>query len=289
MNAGHARYQTHGRKRDFVALSVSTAIRPQLPHCLPTNWEFGELLFASTEVGLILYRILGRTRCSVFSARVVSLIILLVFSLSWDNARSQDHPASHSVYPLSKFQPGQWVEKVSGDFTKPGESFVFRIHQDAGYITLPHTHPIDEYITVVKGTWSLGMGRRFNRSALELMDTGTFGIAPKNMAHFAWSKTETILQIHGIGPFSSTVIEPVYELNEKGVFLLTSLLMPGRATSSSPPNCFALKINSKVRNEAGEGIVVGARCSPSNQITQYWVQKSNGERFWATFQELKAL
>jgi hypothetical protein len=176
---------------------------------------------------------------------------------------------------------------VSGDFTKPGEAFVFRIHQDAGYITFPHTHPIDENITVVQGSWSLGMGRRFNRSALEPMATGTFGIAPKNMVHFAWSKTETILQIHGIGPFSSTVVEPVYELTEKGVFSLTSLLLPGSPASSSPPDCFALKINAKVRGESGEGLVVGARCSPSNQITQYWVQKAKGERFWATFQELK--
>ena len=222
------------------------------------------------------------------SFRTVSLATLLAFSLTWHNAKSQDHSASHSVYPLSKFQPGQWVEKISGDFTKPGEPFVFRIHQDAGYITLPPTHPIDENITVVKGSWSLGMGQRFNRAALEPMDTGTFGIAPKNMAHFAWSKTETILQIHGIGPFSSTVVEPVWELAEKGVFSLTSLLMPGRPTSSSPPDCFVLKMDAKVRGGAGEGFVVGARCSPSNQITQYWIQKSNGERFWATFQELKA-
>ena len=222
----------------------------------------------------------------MFASRTVSILILLALSLTWDHAKAQDQSGQHDIYPLSKFQPGQWVERVSGDFTKPGEPFVFRIHQDAGYITLPHTHPIDENITVVKGSWSLGMGRRFNRSALEPMDTGTFGVAPKNMAHFAWSKTETILQIHGIGPFGSTVVEPVYELTDKGIFSLTSLLLPGSATSSSPPNCFALKVNAKVRGEA-EGIVVGARCSPSNQITQYWVQKANGERFWASLQELK--
>jgi hypothetical protein len=176
---------------------------------------------------------------------------------------------------------------VSGDFTKPRDSFVFRIHQDPGYITLPHTHAIDENITVVKGSWFLGSGRRFNRAALELMDTGTFGVVPKNMAHFAWSKTETILQIHGIGPFASTVVEPVYELTSEGIFSLTSLLLPGSPTSSSPSACFALKVNAKVRGDAGEGIVVGARCSPANQITQYWVQKANGERFWASVQELK--
>ena len=222
---------------------------------------------------------------SLLSAITFSLVILLAFSAQ--DAKAQDHSAPHRVYPLNKFQQGQWVERVSGDFTRPGEPFVFRIHQDAGYITLPHTHPIDENITVVQGTWSLGMGRRFDRAALTPMDPGTFGIAPKNMEHFAWSKTETILQIHGIGPFSSTVVEPVYELTEKGVFSLTSLLLPGRPTSSAPPDCFALKINAKVRGGTGEGIVVGARCSPSNQITQYWVQKANGERFWATFQELK--
>ena len=212
-----------------------------------------------------------------------------MLSLGGDNAKAQDQSGQHSVYPLSKFQPGQWVEKVSGDFTKPGEPFVFRIHQDAGYITLPHTHPIDENITVVKGSWSLGMGRRFNRSALEPMDTGSFGIAPKNMAHFAWSKTETILQIHGIGPFASTVVEPVYELNEKGVFSLTSLLLPGNAVSSYPPKCFSLRINARVSGVPGKGRVVGARCSPTNQITEYWVQKSNGQRFWATFQQLRQL
>src|SRR4029077_11232777 len=133
-------------------------------------------------------------------------------SLTCDNAKSQDHSGPHSVYPLSRFQPGQWVEKVSGDFTRPGEPFVFRIHQDAGYITFPHTHPIDENITVVKGSWSLGMGRRFNRSALKPRALGTWGVAPKNMEHVAWTTEEAVLQIHGIGPFTSTVVEPVYEL-----------------------------------------------------------------------------
>jgi hypothetical protein len=219
-------------------------------------------------------------------ARIFVLALLLV--LGGNTAQAQD-PAVHGVVPLHTFQPGQWVEKVWGDFTKTGEPFVFRIHQDAGYITLPHTHPTDENITVVKGTWSLGAGRRFNRSALEQMEIGAFGMVAKNMAHFAWSTTETILQVHGIGPFTSTVVEPVYELTNEGVFSLTSLLLPGRPTSSSPPDCFALRINAKVRGDAGEGTIVGARCSPTNQVTQYWVQRPNGGRFWAMLQELKPL
>lgn len=223
----------------------------------------------------------------MFSFRTVCLALLLMFSLVRDNAKSQDRPAHHSVVPLNKFSPGQWVEKVWGDYSQPGEPFVLRIHNDAGYIVLPHVHPIDENITVVKGSWSLGMGRRFNRSALEPMEMGSFGIAPKNMAHFAWAKTDSILQVHGIGPFSSTVVDPVYELTDEGVFLLTSLLRPGLPTSSSPPNCFAVRIGTQVHGDRGQGVVVGARCSPANEVTQYWVQKPNGERFWAMLQELK--
>jgi len=205
-----------------------------------------------------------------------------------NNAQAQD-VGHHLVVPLDTMKPGQWVENVWGDPAKSGEPFVLRIHQDAGYITLPHAHPIDESITVVKGSWSLGMGRRFDPARLEPMETGAFGMAPKNMAHFALSNTETILQVNGIGPFTSTVVEPVYELTDKGVFSLTSLLLPGDAVPSSPPKCFGLRINARVSGVLGVGRVVGARCSPTNQITEYWVQKSNGQRFWATFQQLRQL
>jgi hypothetical protein len=31
---------------------------------------------------------------------------------------------------------------------------------------------------------------------------------PKEMRHFAWAKGETIIQIHGIGPFKTYWVEP---------------------------------------------------------------------------------
>jgi hypothetical protein len=44
-----------------------------------------------------------------------------------------------------------------------------------------------------------------------------------------------------------------------------------------------------VKGAEGEGTVVGARCSPAKHITQYWIQKTNGDRFWATSEELKPM
>ena len=79
---------------------------------------------------------------------------------------------------LNQFAAGQWVEKVRGDSSKPGEPLVIRIHNDAGYLVPPHYHLTDENITVVKGSWALGSGKKFDKFRLEPMKVGTFGIAP---------------------------------------------------------------------------------------------------------------
>jgi len=224
----------------------------------------------------------------MFSRIILALVFTIFFSVC-SYAQSEADHAPPVVVPLHKMRPGQWVEKVWGDPEKPGEVFAIRIHNDAGYIVVPHVHPMDEHVVVVQGVWWFGMGSHFDASALKPLEPGTFGFGPKNMPHFAWSKTETTIHVYGTGPFSTKLIDPVYELTGDGTFLLTSLLQPGNPTDSTPQDCFALKIGARVKGAHGEGVVVGARCSPANHITQYWIQKAKDERFWATLQELKPI
>ncbi|HET8923443.1 MAG TPA: cupin domain-containing protein [Candidatus Acidoferrum sp.] len=194
-------------------------------------------------------------------------------------------PGEGHVVPLKEFPLDQRFETVSGDPAKSGAPFVIRIHAEAGYIIMPHTHPIDENIAVVKGSWAVGMGDRFNQQALEPMEVGAYALVPKTMAHFALSKTDTIVQVHGIGPFTTRWVVPVYELTDKGVLLETSAAEPGRPTATSPSGCFALKLGARVHGSYGEGIVVAAQCTPG-QLTQYRVERSDGERSWAQSNEL---
>src|SRR5262249_39130774 len=109
---------------------------------------------------------------------------------------TQMKKATSPVVPLGAPRAGQWVERVQGDPDKPNEPFVVRIHADEGYIVLPHTHVVDENIVVIQGQWALGMGGKFDRQSLEEIGVGGFALAPKNMAHFAWSKTESTIQVH---------------------------------------------------------------------------------------------
>ena len=218
------------------------------------------------------------------SKHIMSTLIPLLL-VAATGAAAQE-AASHRVVPLNKIPSEQWVEVLSGDPSKPGAPYALRIHNDANYVVPPHTHPEDEHIIVVQGSWALGMGTRFDKAKLDPMELGAYGLVPKQMAHFAWSKTETIIHVHGIGPFTISPIEPLYELTAQGVVLSRLVIQPGNPPQIGPPGCFTLTLGARVRGQEGEGTIVGGQCSPAVSFTQYWVQRADGQRFWATREEL---
>lgn len=116
---------------------------------------------------------------------------------------------NHSIIPLKRIpQKSGGFEVVSGDPNKSGVPYVIRISNDSGFVVPPHTHPEDENIVVIEGSWTVAMGRRVNRAALQPMEVGAYAWVPKKMAHFGWSKTATVIQVHGIGPFSTDFVDP---------------------------------------------------------------------------------
>jgi hypothetical protein len=216
------------------------------------------------------------------------LALLAAICLSQTELAAQQS-VGHRVVPLKPIPSEQWIEILSGEPTKAGAPYVIRLHNDAGYVVLPHTHPEDEHIVVISGVWSLGSGARFSRPASQTMAVGGYGYVPKKMPHFGVAKTEAIYQIHGIGPFSTDLVDPVYELTDEGVAMRTSFGAPGRVVASVPTGCFTFKLGERARAASGEGVVVGALCSPANRFTQYWVKKASGERFWAEASALTKL
>jgi hypothetical protein len=96
---------------------------------------------------------------------------------------------------------------LEGDPAKEGP-FVMRLWLPDGFRIPPHWHPKVERVTVVSGTFNLGMGEKFDQSATREMTAGTFGFWPAGMRHFAWAKGETVLQLHGIGPWMITYVNP---------------------------------------------------------------------------------
>ena len=72
----------------------------------------------------------------------------------------------------------------------------------------PHWHPTDENVTVLKGTFLIGMGETFDETKLQTMNVGNSRSMPKEMRHFAMSKGDSIVQVHGVGPFQMNWVHP---------------------------------------------------------------------------------
>ena len=66
--------------------------------------------------------------------------------------------------------------------------FVVRIRCVDGAKIPAHWHPTDESVTVLKGTFLVGMGETFDESKLQTMNVGNFISMPKEIRHFAMSK-----------------------------------------------------------------------------------------------------
>ena len=105
------------------------------------------------------------------------------------------------------FEKGGSLAVISGN---PGEAgpFVVRLKMPAGYKIAPHWHPTDENVTVISGTFALGMGDTMDKAAMKSLGPGGFALLPAEMRHYAMAKTACIVQVHGIGPFQLTYVNP---------------------------------------------------------------------------------
>src|SRR5437773_8120872 len=109
--------------------------------------------------------------------------------------------------PPPVFEKGASFTVVSGN---PGEAgvFVVRLKMPAGYKIAPHWHPTDEHVTVVSGTFALGMGDKFDKATMKGLPAGGYAFLPAEMRHFAMATTATTVQVEGPGPFVLNYVNP---------------------------------------------------------------------------------
>ncbi len=102
---------------------------------------------------------------------------------------------------------GAQLAVLSGDPSKAGP-FTIRLKAPDGYKIMPHWHPTDEHLTVIEGTFVMGAGEKFDQAAAHEMTPGSFARMPKETRHYAWTKGETVVQVHGSGPFEIIYVNP---------------------------------------------------------------------------------
>ena len=131
-------------------------------------------------------------------------------------AYSQEKKEGAEAHKIVHFGDLKWtpiikgcdLAPVSGDSNAEGAPFVLRIRCADGIKLPAHWHPTDEHLTVLKGTFLVGMGESFDEAKLQTMNVGNFLTMPKEMRHFGLCKGETIVQVHGAGPFKVNWVNP---------------------------------------------------------------------------------
>ena len=110
---------------------------------------------------------------------------------------------------------GAQMAVLDGDPSKAGVPFVIRAKFPDGYKVPPHFHPTDENIVVLSGTFMVGMGDKFDEGSMTSLAAGGFARMPKSMHHYAMGKGGTVIQVHGVGPFAVTYVNPADDPRKK--------------------------------------------------------------------------
>jgi quercetin dioxygenase-like cupin family protein len=145
----------------------------------------------------------------------ITTVITLLLTLAAGAARAQAPAGSHaSSQPELKWGPapavfptGAQMAVLQGDPIGSGQ-FTVRLKMPNGYKIAPHTHPTDENVTVISGIFRVGMGDKFDAKNMMTLHAGGFVTAPAQGAHFAEAQGPTVVQVHAIGPFALTYVNP---------------------------------------------------------------------------------
>jgi quercetin dioxygenase-like cupin family protein len=143
----------------------------------------------------------------------VGAVVTLAFAGSSLGQEKKADDAGHGIVKPADLKwtaimQGCELAPVSGNPDAAGEPFVIRLKCIAGTVIPAHWHPTDENVTVLTGTFQVGMGDKYDATRLQTMAPGSFVTVPKEAHHYALSKTLSIVQVHAVGPFKVIWLNP---------------------------------------------------------------------------------
>jgi quercetin dioxygenase-like cupin family protein len=150
--------------------------------------------------------------------RPILVAVSLVLSASVAVAQgAPSQTASHAVMVLPDqvtwgpappvLPAGAKAAVLEGDPKQVGP-FTMRVSFPDGYRIPPHFHPAAERVTVIQGTFRVGMGDKFDGSALNSLPAGSYISMQPGTHHFGQAQGATTIQVNGIGPWKLTYVNP---------------------------------------------------------------------------------
>ncbi len=147
---------------------------------------------------------------------VIIALLAGIFALTAIASDTHDDPEFRAVtdqdlewndYQPPGFGPGLKIAVVHGDPSVPDEPYTIRASFTDGYIIPAHIHPRAENLTVLSGTFMLAKGEKQDDSKLTAYRPGDFLYIPGEHPHYGKARGPTVIQLHGIGPFQTILVD----------------------------------------------------------------------------------
>ena len=145
------------------------------------------------------------------AAGAVMILATMTLARNWADQSSKEivalTPEQVRWFTPPYYKDGRQRARLFGDSSQGG-AWVDRVKIPGGMRVLAHTHPHDELVTVIQGTWYLGAGERFDPAKLRGYPAGSFIVIPAGVPHFVAAKDgEVIVQLSGTEKFRTDYLE----------------------------------------------------------------------------------
>ena len=111
--------------------------------------------------------------------------------------------------------PGAQLAVIEGNPAASDGDYTIRLKMSDGYRIAPHWHPLRENVTVISGTFKVGMGDTFDKDKMESFPAGSFAFLDPDMHHYAMASGEVIVQVHGKSPLQFNYVNPQDDPSKK--------------------------------------------------------------------------
>ncbi len=151
---------------------------------------------------------------NIYIAALAALLCAaaLVFTSRAQTASSAKHAFPPDAIPYdpapASVPAGAQLAVLEGDPGAMTGDYTVRLKMPDAYRIAPHWHPNRENVTVISGTFKVGMGDRFDESKMGDFPAGSFAYVDPVMHHYAMASGEVVVQIHGASPFQINYINP---------------------------------------------------------------------------------
>jgi quercetin dioxygenase-like cupin family protein len=150
------------------------------------------------------------------------LLIVGATTLFLSQQASAQGPGAHSMFTPDQLRwndvpalgSGVKLALIEGPMNE-AVPFLVRIKFPAGAKVPAHWHPAIEHVTVMSGTFYIGVGDAFDETKAMQFSAGSVTIMQPKTTHFAFFKEETILQVHGVGPWEVIYVNPADDPRKK--------------------------------------------------------------------------